>query len=83
MYVCKRVSICVRTFYYRQAIRETWGNTIEFNYSKFQYIHKQFDGLYLNINYWEWSDRLRIDPYLTNELNEVKIIHYTSIILIN
>ncbi|KAJ6644093.1 Beta-1,3-galactosyltransferase 1, partial [Pseudolycoriella hygida] len=40
----------------RQAIRETWGNLTEFNYSFFAKMHKLFSGTYLNIKYKDWRN---------------------------
>lgn len=41
---------------YRQAIRETWGNLTEFNYSFFAKMHSRFNGTYLGIKYKEWKN---------------------------
>lgn len=38
----------------RQAIRETWANTTEFNYPMFARMHAHFNGPYLPISDLEW-----------------------------
>ena len=39
----------------RQTIRETWGNTTEFNYPYFQKFHSQFKDSYFNIKSKTWQ----------------------------
>ena len=46
----------VRNFEARQTIRETWGNTTEFNYPYFQKFHAQHNASYLNINSKTWHN---------------------------
>ena len=45
-----------RNFEARQTIRETWGNTTEFNYPYFQKFHAQYNASYLNINSKIWRN---------------------------
>lgn len=39
----------------RQTIRETWGNTTDFNYPLFEKLHHDHNGTYLNINNKMWQ----------------------------
>ncbi|KAL7046551.1 hypothetical protein ACKWTF_002638 [Chironomus riparius] len=39
----------------RQTIRETWGNTSQFNYKLFDKFHGSHDASYLSINYQDWK----------------------------
>ncbi|CAO1307398.1 unnamed protein product [Diamesa hyperborea] len=41
----------------RQTIRETWGNTTEFNYPYFQKFHAQYKDSYLDINSKTWQNK--------------------------
>ncbi|XP_030388530.1 beta-1,3-galactosyltransferase 1 [Scaptodrosophila lebanonensis] len=43
------IAVCsgLQNFVQRQTIRETWGNTTEFNYSKFSKLHGHLKGHYL------------------------------------
>ena len=50
----------------RQMIRETWGNTTEFNYPYFQRFHAQHNASYLNINSKTWR----------NYVSEVSLMSY-------
>lgn len=42
--------------YYRQTIRETWGNNSEFNYPYFEKFHSALSGRYLTPNYKYWKN---------------------------
>lgn len=46
----------LRYSFYRQTIRETWGNTTEFNYSFFAKMHAALNGTYLGIKYKDWHN---------------------------
>ncbi|XP_017125126.1 beta-1,3-galactosyltransferase 1 [Drosophila elegans] len=45
------IAVCssLEHFAHRQIIRETWGNTREFNYQKFYKLHGHLEGIYLPI----------------------------------
>ncbi|XP_053952543.1 beta-1,3-galactosyltransferase 1-like [Anastrepha ludens] len=44
------VVVCssIQNFAMRQIIRETWGNTTQFNYGMFKKLHRRFQGQYLD-----------------------------------
>lgn len=54
--VCSSAS----NFEARQSIRETWGNTSEFNYPMFEKLHGAHNGSFLNINYKQWRKYVEV-----------------------
>jgi beta-1,3-galactosyltransferase 1 len=44
----------------RQSIRETWGNTTEFNYPMFEKFHGSHNGSFLNINNKQWRKYVEV-----------------------
>lgn len=50
----------VNNFEARQSIRESWGNTTEFNYPMFEKFHGALNGSYLNINYKHWRKYVQV-----------------------
>lgn len=44
----------------RTTIRETWGNTSEFNYPMFEKFHGAHNGSFLNINTKEWRKYVEV-----------------------
>lgn len=44
----------------RQSIRETWGNTTEFNYPMFEKFHGSHNGSFLNINSKQWQKYVEV-----------------------
>ncbi|XP_059614392.1 beta-1,3-galactosyltransferase 1-like [Phlebotomus argentipes] len=53
------VCSAANNFYARQTIRETWGNSSEFNYPYFPRMHWNFRGKYLKANVTRWRDFYR------------------------
>uniref|UniRef100_A0A1B0CF48 Hexosyltransferase n=3 Tax=Lutzomyia longipalpis TaxID=7200 RepID=A0A1B0CF48_LUTLO len=56
------VCSAANNFYARQSIRETWGNTSEFNYNYLPRIHSNFRGKYLRADLKRWRGYLYEDP---------------------
>ncbi|GAB0093876.1 beta-1,3-galactosyltransferase 1 [Sergentomyia squamirostris] len=50
------VCSAANNFFARQTIRETWGNSTEFNYPYFPRMHKNFQGKYLEANFKRWRE---------------------------
>lgn len=44
----------------RQSIRESWGNTTEFNYPLFEKFHGAHNGSFLNINSKQWRKYVEV-----------------------
>jgi hypothetical protein len=57
------VVVCssANNFEARQSIRETWGNTTEFNYHMFEKLHGSHNGSFLNINSKKWRKYVEVE----------------------
>lgn len=69
------IMVCsnMRNFDARDSIRETWGNVSDFNYDKFQKMHEQLKGVYLEPNAKDWEEYLSTEDLSdANILSELK-----------
>lgn len=72
--VCSSAS----NFEHRQTIRETWGNTTQFNYPYFERFHGgASNNSYLNINYKQWKKYAEVRAYF-EDLDFERTIHYVK-----
>lgn len=49
----------------RQTIRETWGNTSQFNYQLFDKFHGSHNGSFLNVDDGNWRDYAEVSKQFT------------------
>uniref|UniRef100_A0A1L8E185 Hexosyltransferase n=3 Tax=Nyssomyia neivai TaxID=330878 RepID=A0A1L8E185_9DIPT len=76
------VCSAANNFYARQSIRETWGNSSEFNYNYFPRIHGNFREKYLHANTKRWREFIYDDPQSSHVENATEFVRMKVIFLL-